>query len=156
MAANFKTSDQIVKSVNPWKAEPQPKLTKMEKGLKEELETQYKEYKKQFETDKKQIKGLLEGLFKEVSKHNPVPKERPSWAKMRWNYYPSEWDGNWPHMGKLGPKNIRLLGEFWQVKAIIEEFKTDNNYAPLNDMSDNESRRRGQKGMNILSKGTPN
>jgi len=141
-----KTSDQIVRAVSAWKPDPQPKdPPKLSKELKAERKKEYAEYKKEFEIEKKQVKGLIEGLFKEVCKYNPDTKKR-SVAKLIWNYFPSEWDGKWPHMGKLGPKNIRLLGDFWQVKAIIEEFGTNNNYAPINDMSDTQSRRRGQKG----------
>ena len=90
---SYKTSDQIVKSVNAWQPEDKPTIgRKTPKDLKEEILKEYNDYKKQFATDKKQIKGLLEGLFKEVSKHNPDPKQRSSWAKMTWNYHPSQWD----------------------------------------------------------------
>ena len=142
----FKTSDQIIKSLTTWKPYPKPNdPPKMSKGLKKERKEKYDNYKKQFNIDKKKVKGLLEGLFKEVSNHNPDTKKR-SVAKLIWNYYPSEWDGKWPHLGKLGPKNIRLFGEFWQVKAIIEEFGTDNDYAPVNNLSHPDSNRKGKKG----------
>ena len=125
--ASSLTARAVLTSIQSWKAVDEPKIpSAMSKSSKKELKDAYNLYKKEFNADKKRIKNIVKDIFESGDLK----------LNQKWNYWPSPtggggWNTIWPNTRGKDPVYIQLLGEFDDVKKIVESYEGDrsNDYS---------------------------